>query len=210
MEVVSEAIFGQNIDREFGWMRQAATAGCPVTFLLAQTNASPQVWRNMLQRCETSTREGAPIIPQAFARPVTILFSFQGEHPFLYMPSFARLKDLPDAEKMEALRNPEVRRQILADEDPSTAGIQIIYKQESFWRKTFPMGDPLNYFPDPSNNIEKIAASRGCSPREAIYDLLLENDGRSFLMYAAAGGYADGNRDPLHNMLTNPLTVWGE
>jgi N-acyl-D-aspartate/D-glutamate deacylase len=139
---------------------------------------------------------------------VTILFSFQGEHPFLYMPSFAPLRDLPHAEKMHALRNPEVRQRILADEDPSTAGMQIVYKQESFWRMTFPMGDPINYFPDPNNNIAAIAAGRGCSPREAIYDLLLENDGRCFVMYTGAG-YAEGTRDPLHKMLTHPLTVMG-
>ena len=103
----------------------------------AQTNPSPQWWRDLLRRCETSTGEGAPIIPRVFARPVTILFSFQGERPFLYMPSFAPLKDLPHVEKLAALHNPDVRRRILADEDPSTAGIQIIYKQESFWRMTF-------------------------------------------------------------------------
>lgn len=52
---------------------------------------------------------------------------------------------------------------------------------------TFPMGDPINYFPDPGNNIAAIAERRGCSPREAIYDLLLENDGRRFVMYTGAG-----------------------
>jgi N-acyl-D-amino-acid deacylase len=208
MEVVTDAVFGQNVDREFGWMRRAAAAGCPVTFLLAQANPAPQVWRDLLQRCETSTREGAPIIPQVFARPVTILFSFQGEHPFLYMPSFAPYKDLPHAEKMKALRNPEIRQRLIREEDPSTAGIQIIYKQDSVWRMTFPLGDPVNYFPDPNNNVAEIAARRGCSPRDAVYDLLLENDGRSFLMYTGAG-YAEGSRSPLHKMLSHPLTVMG-
>jgi N-acyl-D-aspartate/D-glutamate deacylase len=208
MEVVTDAVFGQNIEREFGWMRRAAAAGCPVTFLLAQTNPSPQLWRDLLQRCESSTREGAPIIPQVFARPVTILFSFQGEHPFLYVPSFAPFKDLPHAEKMKALRDPQIRQRLLQEEDPSTAGIQIVYKQDSFWRLTFPMGDPVSYFPDPKNSVADIAARRGCSPRETMYDLLLENDGRSFLMYTGAG-YAERSRDPLHKMLTHPLTVMG-
>jgi N-acyl-D-aspartate/D-glutamate deacylase len=208
MEVVTDAVLGQNVDRELGWMQRAAAAGCPITFLLAQANPFPQVWRDLLQRCEASTRQGARIIPQVFARPVTILFSFQGEHPFQYMPSYVPLKDLPHAEKMRALRNPEVRERLLQEEDPTTAGISILYKQASTWQMTFPMGQPLNYFPDPQNSVAAIAARRGCDPREAVYDLLLENDGRAFLMYAIAG-YAEGNREPLYEMLTHPMTVMG-
>jgi N-acyl-D-aspartate/D-glutamate deacylase len=211
MEIVTDAVISNNpalVASEMGWMRRVAAGGCPVTFLLAQTNLRPQVWRELLQHCETATRDGAPITPQVFARPVTILFSFQGEHPFQYMPSYAPLKDLPHAEKMQALRNPDVRRRLLAEEDPSTAGISIVYKQPSTWQMTFPMGQPLNYFPDPQNNVAAIAARRGCTPREAVYDLLLERDGRAFLMYTAAG-YAEGNRDSLHAMLTHPLTVMG-
>jgi N-acyl-D-aspartate/D-glutamate deacylase len=208
MEVVTDAVLGQNVDRELGWMQRAAAAGCPITFLLAQVNPLPQIWRDLLQRCEASTRQGARIIPQVFARPITILFSFQGEHPFQYMPSYVPLKDLPHAEKMRALRNPEVRERLLREEDPTTAGISILYKQASTWQMTFPMGQPLNYFPDPQNSVAAIAVRRGCEPREAVYDLLLENDGRAFLMYAIAG-YAEGNREPLYEMLTHPMTVMG-
>jgi len=211
MEVVTDAVIGNNlalVDKEMRWMRQIAASGCPITFLLAQTNLLPNVWSDLLQRCETANREGARIIPQVFSRPVTLLFSFQGEHPFHYMPSYAPLKDLPHAEKMQALRNPDIRRRLLEEEDPSTAGIQIAYKQPSTWQMTFPMGQPLNYFPDPENNVAAIAARRGCSVKEAAYDLLLEHDGRAFLMFAGAG-YADKNRDALHTMLIHPLTVMG-
>ena len=208
MEVVSDAVLGQNIDSELGWMQELAAIGCPVTFLLAQTNPQPHVWRDILQRCEAATNGGARIIPQVFARPVTILFSFQGENPFQYLPSYAPLKDLPHAEKMQALRNPDVRRRLLTEEDPNTAGMSILYQQASTWQMTYPMGQPLNYFPDGANNVATIAARRGCDPREVVYDLLLEDDGRAFLMYAIAG-YAEQSRDPLYEMLTHPLTVMG-
>ena len=208
VEVVSDAVLGQNIDSELGWMQELAAIGCPVTFLLAQTNPQPHVWRDILQRCEAATNGGARIIPQVFARPVTILFSFQGENPFQYLPSYAPLKDLPHAEKMQALRNPDVRRRLLAEEDPNTAGMSILYQQESTWQMTYPMGQPLNYFPDGDNNVAAIAAGRGCDPREVVYDLLLEDDGRAFLMYAIAG-YAEQSRDPLYEMLTHPMTVMG-
>ena len=208
VEVVSDAVLGQNIDSELGWMQELAAIGCPVTFLLAQTNPQPHVWRDILQRCEEATNGGARIIPQVFARPVTILFSFQGENPFQYLPSYAPLKDLPHAEKMQALRNPDVRRRLLAEEDPNTAGMSILYQQASTWQMTYPMGQPLNYFPDGANNVAAIAAQRGCNPREVVYDLLLEDEGRAFLMYAIAG-YAEQSRDPLYEMLTHPLTVMG-
>ena len=208
VEVVSDAVLGQNIDSELGWMQELAAIGCPVTFLLAQTNPQPHVWRDILQRCEAATNSGARIIPQVFARPVTILFSFQGENPFQYLPSYAPLKDLPHAEKMQALRNPDVRRRLLAEEDPNTAGMSILYQQASTWQMTYPMGQPLNYFPDGDNNVAAIAAQRGCNPREVVYDLLLEDEGRAFLMYAIAG-YAEQSRDPLYEMLTHPLTVMG-
>lgn len=208
MEVVTDAVGGKKIEQEFGWMQRAAAAGCPITFLLTQANISPQTWQDLLQRCDISTRGGAPIIPQVFARPVTILFSFQGEHPFQYMPSYAPIKDLPHAEKMRALRNPELRRKLLAEKDPTRAGISVLYRQASTWQRTFPMGTSLNYFPDLQNNVEAIAARRGCTPLEAVYDLLLEGDGYAFLMYTVAG-YADGNRDALYTMLTHPLTVMG-
>ncbi len=208
IEVVSDAVLGQNVDSELGWMQELAAIGCPVTFLLAQTNPQPHVWRDILQRCEAATNSGARIIPQVFARPVTILFSFQGENPFQYLPSYAPLKDLPHAEKMQALRNPDVRRRLLAEEDPNTAGMSILYQQASTWQMTYPMGQPLNYFPDGANNVAAIAVQRDCDPREVVYDLLLEDDGRAFLMYAIAG-YAEQSRDPLYAMLTHPLTVMG-
>ena len=208
MEVVTDAVGGKDLDSELSWMHQVAANGCPVTFLLAQTNPRPNVWRELLQRCETSTRNGARIIPQVFARPVTILFSFQGENPFQYLPAYAPLKDLPHAEKMQALRKPDVRKRLLAEEDTNTAGMSVLYQQASTWQMTFPMGQPLNYFPDADNNVAAIAAERGCDPREAVYDLLLEDDGRAFLMYTVAG-YAEANRGALHAMLTNPMTVMG-
>lgn len=208
MEVVSDAVLGQNVESELDWMQEVAAGGCPLTFLLAQANPQPEVWRTLLQRCEASTRSGARIIPQVFAWPVTILFSFQGENPFQYLPSYAPLKDLPHAEKMQALRNPDMRKRLLSEQDPNTAGMSILYQQASTWQMTFPMGQPLNYFPDPANSIAAIAAQRGCEPREAVYDLLLEDDGRAFLMYTIAG-YAEGSRDPLYEMLTHPMTVMG-
>jgi hypothetical protein len=37
----------------------------------------------------------------------------------------------PTTEKIKALRNPEIRQRLIQEEGPSTAGMQIMYKQDS-------------------------------------------------------------------------------
>ena len=70
------------------------------------------------------------------------------------------------------------------------------------------MGQPLSYEPDSTQSIAALAAREKRDPREVVYDLMLEQNGRSFLMYAAFG-YADGNADCLHELICDPITVLG-
>lgn len=189
-------------------VRIARDTGCPLTFLLAQNNVYPEEWKRVLERCLDATREGVAITPMVFARPVTILFSFQGENPFEYLPSYAPLKKLPFAEKVAALRNPELRRTLLTEKDPNTTGMSLLYQNDLVWERTYPMGEALDYTPDRGNSVAELARREGRDAKEVVYDLLLERDGSAFLMYAVAG-YADGNPDALHEMLTSPVTTLG-
>jgi len=188
--------------------RISKNTGCPITFLLIQHNADANQWREQLRICEAATKGGAKIIPQVFARPVCTLFSVQGDNPFQYFPTFAPLKNLGLAERVAVLRDPDFRRRLLADNDPNTTGMSLIYKMDIMWERTYPMGYPLSYTPDKENSIAAIARREGRTPREVAYDLMLEQEGRAFLMYAAAG-YADGNESAIHSMLRHPLTALG-
>lgn len=188
--------------------RISKASGCAITFLLAQHNADANQWRDQLRICEDAVKDGAKIVPQVFARPVCILFSVQGDNPFQYFPSFAALKNLPLAERVAALSNPDFRRRLLSEDDPNTTGMSLLYKMEIMWERTYPMGSPLSYTPDKNNSIAAIARREGRSPREVAYDLMLEHDGRAFLMYAAAG-YTEGTENALYSMLQHPLTALG-
>ena len=189
-------------------IRIARTTGCPLTFLLTQNNVFPRQWSRALELCGDAVRAGVPITPMVFARPVTILFSFQGENPFEYLPSFAPLKKLPFAEKVAALRNPELRRTLLSEKDPNTTGMSLLYQNDLIWERTYPLGETLNYMPEPGDCIAEIARREARSAREVIYDRMLEQDGRALLMYAVAG-YADGDANALHAMLSHPCTTLG-
>ena len=211
LEMVPRGIAGEDPDllQEVDMMiRISRATGCPLTFLLAQNNTYPDQWREVMAKCTAAVEGGVPIVPMVFTRPVCILFSFQGENPFEYLPSFQLLKKVSHDEKMVALRNPDLRQKLLTEEDPHTTGMSLLYQNARVWDRTYLMGQPLNYEPDSTDSIAAIAKREGRSPREVIYDQMLEQNGRAFLMFAAAG-YADGNPDTIHKLIKDPITVMG-
>jgi N-acyl-D-aspartate/D-glutamate deacylase len=193
---------------EMNLMRRITATGCPVTFLIVQNNTAPNQWREQMRIVEAAAQAGERLVPQVFARPICTLFSIAGDHPFTFLPSYAPLKDLPLDERLRAMRNPDVKRRLLADVDPNTTGMSLIYQNPLIWQRTYPMGTPLSYTPAEKDSIANIAKRERRDPREVAYDLLLEHDGRAFLMYAAAN-YAQGNPDAVHEMLSHPLAVLG-
>ena len=188
--------------------RIARESGCLMTFLLLQHRLDSTEWRKQLDLCEAAMRDGVRLVPQVAARPPAILFSFQGDNPFEYLPSFQPLKKLSFEQKIERLRDPELRATLLSEKDPNTTGMSLIYNSPDVWECTNPMGETLSYTPEAGKNVAEIARREGRNPREVAYDLMLENDGRTFLMYAVVN-YADGNSDAMKEMLTSPATVLG-
>jgi N-acyl-D-aspartate/D-glutamate deacylase len=211
LEMVPRGVAGETsdlLDEVDMMIRVSRSTGCPLTFLLAQNNSYPEQWREVMAKCTAAVEGGVSIVPMVFARPVCVLFSFQGDNPFEYLPSFQPLKKLSHTEKVAALRNPELRQKLVTEKDPNTTGMSLLYQNPLVWERTYPMGQKLSYEPASKDSIAEIAKREGRNPREVVYDRLLEQDGRAFLMYAAAG-YAQGNANPLHELICNPITVMG-
>jgi N-acyl-D-aspartate/D-glutamate deacylase len=177
-------------------------------FLLLQNNVDTTQWQRQLAHCEAAASAGQRLIPQISGRPISILFSFEGEHPWRFMPSYAALEHLPFAERYAALASPEVRARLLAEEDPNDTGFSLIYKNPTLWEHTYVAGDPIDYTPPREKSIAAIAAARGESPWATAYDALLANGGRAMLTHFGVN-YADGTPDALHAMLRHPLGVLG-
>jgi N-acyl-D-amino-acid deacylase len=142
LEMVPRGIAGEAPDllQEVDMMiRIARSTGCPLTFLLAQNNSYPEQWREVMAKCTTAVHSGVPIVPMVFTRPVCVLFSFQGDNPFEYLPSFQPLKKLSHSEKVAALRNPELRQKLVTEKDPNTTGMSMLYQSPLVWERTYPM-----------------------------------------------------------------------
>ena len=209
-EVAPAGVGGEDLlapAKEMAWMRKVSAAtGCPISFILAQPNADPHSWKEMLNLCRTGEAEGAKLHPQVFGRPVTILYTFQNLNPFSRYPSFAPYAEMPHEQRMVELRKPEVRAKILADSDPTDDAWTVLLADP--WPRTFVLGNPPNYEPGPERSVAGIATSCGQSPEEVAYDLLLEDNGKAFFFFAV-NGYAYGDSEPLREMLSFDRTVIG-
>jgi N-acyl-D-aspartate/D-glutamate deacylase len=192
-------------EREMEWKRElSATIGRPVTFALTQNDHDPESWARMLELCAQAAADGAPVTPQVAGRPVTLLLGLQTFHPFAYCPSFAPIGGAPLAEKVAALRDPELRRRLLAEVD---AAIEPM-KQFLDPQRAFPFGDAPNYEPAREQSVAGLARAQGRTPMEVFYDVLLEDDGRKFVMRPLLN-YTGFSLDPVREMLASPDTAWG-
>jgi N-acyl-D-aspartate/D-glutamate deacylase len=74
--------------------------------------------------------------------------------------------------------------------------------------KIFLLGEQPDYEPEAGRSIEATARQRGIPPEEALYDELLELDGRALLMVALVG-YAYGDLEAMREMLESPSSTFG-
>jgi N-acyl-D-aspartate/D-glutamate deacylase len=192
---------------EVAWMRRlAAETGRPVSFVLAQVHAAPDLWRELLAECARAVAGGAPLRPQVHARTTSLLLGLSTFHPFSFTPTWSEIALYPPSEQAARMADPDFRARAIEQmhataDDPIVAGFMTP-------ERLFALGDPPDYEPPADRSIAARAAQAGCSPWELLYDELRHDDGRE-LMNAPILNYAAGNLDAVHEMLVHPATAWG-
>jgi len=191
---------------ELDWMtRVAAETGCTVTFILGQSDRAPEEWRRLLKLTGAARARGADVRALVAARPAGLLLGLQSSlHPFMAHPTYARLADLPLAERVAALRRPEVRDALLAEETGFTGSFNPTVATS--FHKMFPLGDPPDYEPGPEQSIAAIARRQGRGPAAVCLEHLLHRDGHELLYYPLLS-YTDGDFEAIREMLESPDTV---
>ncbi len=200
-----------DLDYEFGLIRRlAAECGRPLSLTLLQRNEQPEKWRSILARIEQAAAEGVNIKAQVCARPVGLLIGLQASlNPFMLMPSYEAIAGLSLAERVAQLREPGVRRRILAEYaaggGKARSGMRL---RDLDLARLFLLNDPPNYEPEPSESVAAQAARAGCAPAELVYDLLLQDEGRALLYYTNSN-YARFNLDDAREMVVSEHTLFG-
>jgi N-acyl-D-amino-acid deacylase len=197
-------------DYELGWMKQLSReTGRRVLYSVVQSSGDPDQWRRLLRASEVAAEEGALISPQIAPRPVGLLLGFESSvHPFMLHKDYRLIHHLSPEEKRIALSDPAVRQAILSnppDYDRFDGVLAMILRG---FDGMYPLGKIPDYEPASENSIASLAKSRGCSPQQVLYEVMMSDAGAD-LVYLPMLGYVDKNLDATAELMRHPNTIYG-
>lgn len=185
----------------------ADDVGLPVTFTLAIGNAGDPFFIDGLNLVEKANAAGGEVSAQIFPRPIGLVLGLElSGNPFVLYPSYREIAGLPLPERVAEMRKPEVRQRILNDK-PASDGHPLMFAAQA-WDYMFPLDDPPNYEPSPSDSIGAQARTRGMNPLEVAYDHLLQDDGQAMLLVTLAN-FRDGSLDTVAELIRRDDVVLG-
>ena len=193
---------------EFAMMRRIHEAsGRPIVFSMTARHDRTEVWKELLALSDGAAAEGKSIRPVFPPRPIGILLGLRGtQNPFSGCPSYKAIAHLPLAERVAAMRDPDLRARILGEDPVKDSVFPLI--QRIGYARMFLFQDPPNYTPPRETSIEAIAAREGRTAPEVAYDMLLGDEGRNFI-FTALTNYADYTLAPSAECLRHPNTIMG-
>ena len=206
-QMIPNSHYGDDPQSDMALFRDiVATSGRPLSFSLLQKKYRRDLPETMLAMLESYNAENdTPIRAQVFPRPIGMLFGLElSFHPFRFHPSFQAIADLPLAEKVSALRNPDLRARLLAEKPVTDNPLYMTLASDV--ADLYPMGNPPNYEPAATSRLGARAEHEGRNPAELALDALLEQDGRGLLMMPSSN-YVDGNLDMARRMISDPNTI---
>ncbi|MBK9972374.1 MAG: amidohydrolase family protein [Acidimicrobiaceae bacterium] len=215
MARVGRGVFGFAPDhalvpvQEWPWMRKvAALTGQPICVNLNQSDKAPEVWREVLRLLDEAHADGLPIIAQVAGRSIGILYCLQGSvHPLLFHPAYQEIADLPLAERLVALAEPERRRRII-DEIPDDGGFFQSAVLNGLGRIWLVDGENIDYEPDAVDSVAAVAARAGVPAMQLVLDQLVAHDGNGML-YAPFFNYSYGDLSFTEAVTRHPHTRMG-
>ncbi|MEZ5587882.1 MAG: amidohydrolase family protein [Sedimenticolaceae bacterium] len=199
------------IEETCGLLRRLVErSGRPLSVSLLEGGYGPMTlrWRDVLDWAAGAGTAEAPIRAQVLSRAIGVMLGHELTlNPFYTTPSYQELADLPFAEKIRALHQPEMRARILAeaiDPDPTI----VLGRLAREFDHMFLLGDPPDYEQPFEQSIFARAQRAGVTPEELAYDLMLEHGGRNML-YVTLCNYEHGSLETSRAMMRHPAAVLG-
>lgn len=192
---------------ETEWMMELAReTKRPVLFNLQQIDQAPDLWKQLLSRLDEARAAGVPLIGSIPGRPAGVMYGWRASsHPFHFHATWRATAQWPVEERIAALRQPEARERLLAENVP------IPDERAAFMLRSFSKMyriDPAapNYEPAQHESAAAVAAARGISPFEVVYEWMMA-DGGNGLIYFPIFNYSYHDFSHLHRLLQHPSTM---
>lgn len=169
-------------------LRQAALAyKRPIMFgvLATKQGEDPTPWSYQTRYIDDTVAAGGRMFGQGTTRSINAIFSLKSYLPFDVLPAWQPIRALPMDEQKRRLRDPEVRRALVAAEAAMKP------RDKTFQGGGAATTDPRK--PDYANlfamkgvdwddpTVEQLARSRGQHPVEVMIDLSLANDDQVYV-----------------------------
>ena len=178
----------------------AVDTGRPVTWGLFSRRDAPELWRSYLALLEETAAAGGRMFAQVHSRALTVVLSFRTNLPFDRLPVWKDLRALPLAEQRLRLKDPELRRRLVAAarERDERRPIGAEARPASYeW--IFVMDSAEG----PHRSVAEVARERGVDPVEAMIDLALAKDLDQFFLQPIA----NENQEHALELMKHPRTV---
>jgi N-acyl-D-aspartate/D-glutamate deacylase len=196
-------------ETEFSMLRRVVeVSGRPLVYTVNQRHDEhKERWKKLLAMGDQAAAEGLSMRPVFPPRPIGILLGLQGsQNPFSACPSYRAIQSLALPERVRAMGEPTLRAKILSEDRFAESTFPLLNRLS--WDRMFPFGEPPEYEPSKEGSIASIANKQGRKPEEVAYDLLLSDEGKSFIL-AAMVNYADYTLDACAVMLKNRNAIAG-
>lgn len=210
----------EQFEREFDLVEAMARAGGgrPMSISLMQRDQSPDQWKWVLDRVDKLRADNVPVHVQCAPRGIGVILGLEATfHPFIGFPSYKSISHLSLAERVERMRDPAFKAQLLTEESEPLAGdgssipplADMLLKAISWivWR-VFKLGAVPNYEPELHTSIGFTADAAGIDPLDAIYDAMLEDNGHA-LLYFPIYNYLEGNLENVATMMNHEAALPG-
>lgn len=198
-----------DFDTEFAMLRKMCEiAGRPMALTIEQDDRYPNVWLTLLANIKSSAADGVPIYGQVSPRPTGIWLGLTATlNPFIFHKTYREIGRLPLEEQVAALRNPDFRARLLAEEVDIDKSAIVGFIVSSF-HKMYDLGDPADYEPSPERSIAARAQRNGKNPLEIALDMMLEDDGKA-LIYMTLMNYLREDLEDIRTMMTHERAIFG-
>ncbi len=187
-------------------------SGRPATFTLFQVDSWENKWREAIERVKLGNQAGAQVYPQVGSRPTGLVLGLQTYHGWMMKPTYRKLKNLPLAERVREMREPEIKQAILSEanleEGVPMGSMEFgISNVEFDMEQVFVLESDSTYEPLRETSVAKLSADTNLSPESWLYDYLVQDPNHMVILFFT--NYSDFNLDAVREMQMDPATVTG-